>query len=226
MVIGHFGVGFGAKKFAPKISLGILFIAAQFADLLWPTLLLFNVEHVAIRPDLNKNQPLVFTYYPFTHSLLFAIGWSLCFAIAGWYIYKNFRYAAVLFVCVVSHWILDLIVHFPDLPLYPGNSPKLGFGLWNSMALTACVEGAIFIIGLVFYLQTTVAKNRFGNVGIWILVVLLVLGHIAGLFSPAPASEHAIGWFAQVQWLYVLFAFWVDRNRAIREKPTSALKTA
>jgi len=50
MFIGHFGVGFGAKRVAPKVSLGALFVAAQFLDLLWPTLLLPGVERVRMTP--------------------------------------------------------------------------------------------------------------------------------------------------------------------------------
>jgi hypothetical protein len=65
MFIGHFGVGFGAKKLVPEVSLGILFIAVQFLDLLWPTLLLLDVEHVVISPGITKSTPLDFTDIPY-----------------------------------------------------------------------------------------------------------------------------------------------------------------
>ena len=48
MFLGHFGLAFGAKKAAPAVSLGTLFAACQFADLLWPTLLLLGYERVDI----------------------------------------------------------------------------------------------------------------------------------------------------------------------------------
>ena len=63
MFIGHFGVGFGAKRFAPAVSLGTLFLAAQFADLLWPTLLLLGVEEVRIDPGITVVTPLDFVHY-------------------------------------------------------------------------------------------------------------------------------------------------------------------
>jgi len=168
MVIGHFGVGLGAKKFAPSISLGTLFIAVQWADLLWPVLLLLNVEHVDIRKN-NPHFPLDFTDYPVTHSLLMGAVWGLCFGLLYWLVKKDRRSAIVLGICVLSHWVLDLIVHAPDLPLFPGNSPKVGLGLWDYPVLTWLAEGLFFIIGLMLYLKTTRQKTtpENGVCGYW-----------------------------------------------------------
>ncbi|HZY39540.1 MAG TPA: metal-dependent hydrolase [Mucilaginibacter sp.] len=212
MVIGHFGFGLGAKKFAPKLSLGLIFMAVQFADLLWPTLLLLNIEKVGIQPG-NTKFPLNFIYYPFTHSLLMSLFWAGCFGLIYWLFKKDLKTAVVLGICVFSHWVLDLIVHIPDLPLYPGGSPKVGLGLWNWPLLTALVEGALFITGMVLYMRTTKAKNSAGKWGFWLMIVLLVIVHLAGLMSPPPASVTAIGWSTQVLWLFVLLGFWVDRSR-------------
>jgi membrane-bound metal-dependent hydrolase YbcI (DUF457 family) len=212
MVIGHFGFGLGAKKFAPKVSLGTLFMAVQWADLLWPVMLLLGVEHVGLRPD-NTKFPLDFTDYPVTHSLAMGIVWGALFGFIYWLIKKDIRSAVVVGICVVSHWVLDLIVHQPDLPLFPGNSPKVGFGLWNWPVLTAVIEFALFIIGLTLYMRTTHAKNAKGTWGLWLMVTLLVVTHIAGLVSPLPTSVNAIGWAAQYQWIFVIMGYWVDRNR-------------
>ena len=218
MFIGHFGVGFGAKKFAPLISLGVLFTAAQFLDLLWPSLLLLNLEHVTIAPGITKTTPLDFTDYPISHSLLLVICWGLAFGFFYWVIKENIKNAIILFTCVISHWFLDLIVHRPDLPLFPGNSPRLGLGLWNYPILTAIVEIPLFILGISLYLQKTVAKNRSGKFGLWVLISLLALIHVANMFGPPPPNVLAIAWAGQLQWLFVLLAFWVDHHRAIRTK--------
>ena len=69
MFIGHFALGFATKRVAPQVSLGTLFLAAQFVDLLWPTLLLLGVERVSIDPAL-RGAPLRFEHYPVSHSLL------------------------------------------------------------------------------------------------------------------------------------------------------------
>src|SRR5450631_3687556 len=145
MFIGHFGVGLGAKKVSPLLSLGVLFIAAQFLDLLWPLLLLLNIEHVTIAPGITKMTPLDFTDYPISHSLLLAIFWGLIFGFVYWLIKKNTKNAIVLFICVISHWLLDVLVHRPDLPLYPGNSPRVGLGLWNYPVITIIIETLIFV---------------------------------------------------------------------------------
>ncbi len=213
MFIGHFGVGLAVKKATPRISLGTLFIAVQFLDLLWPTLLLLNIEHVVIHPELDNAHGLAFVDYPITHSLLFALIWSVLFGGIYFIFNKDRRGAFILGFCVLSHWLLDLIVHFPDLPLYPGNSPLLGFGLWGSTVGTALVEGSIFIVGLVMYLRSTKAKNKTGDIVFWILIILLVAAHVSSLFGPAPTSVTALAWSAQLQWVFVLLAYWADRNR-------------
>ncbi len=215
MFIGHFGLGFGAKKAASSVSLGTFFIAAQFLDLLWPVLLLLDVEHAVIKPGTGHAQPIDFTDYPISHSLVMVVGWAVLFAFIYWLLKKNIKAAFVLGLCVISHWVLDLIVHLPDLPLYPGdNSPKFGFELWNSFWGTLVVEGAIFITGLVLYSRSTKAKNKQGSIGLWILVALLLVSHAANLFGPPPPAMNAVAWAGNLQWLFVILAYWVDHNRA------------
>ena len=178
MVIGHFGFGLGAKKYAPKLSLGLIFLAVQFADLLWPDLILLNIEKVRIQPE-DAKFPLDFIYYPFSHSLLISIFWAAVFGLIYWLIKKDRVSATVLGICVLSHWFLDLIVHKPDLPLYPGSSVLLGFGLWNWPWLTALTEGIIFFTGMIFYLHTTRPRNPAGKWGFWLMIILLIVVHIA-----------------------------------------------
>lgn len=215
MFIGHFGIGFGAKKAAPAVSLGTLFLAAQFLDLLWPILLLLGIEHAEIKPGTGHSQPIAFTDYPVSHSLLAVAGWGLLFGLIYWLFKKNFRNAFLLALCVVSHWFLDLIVHLPDLPLYPGNSsPLYGFQLWNSFWGTLLVEGSIFITGIYLYIKNTRAKNKQGNIGLWILTALLLISHIANLTGPPPPSMNAVAWAGNLQWLFVILAYWTDRNRS------------
>lgn len=213
MFIGHFGIGLGAKKIEPKISIGTYFIAVQFLDLLWPTLLLLNIEHVAIKPGTSNSQPLDFIDYPFSHSLVMVIIWAVIFGTVHWIFKKNFKAAIILAICVISHWVLDLIVHLPDLPLYPGKSPLFGFGLWNLKYVTLAVEAIMFIVGADFYLSVTKAKNTSGKIVIWVLILLLGLTHLANIFGPPPTNVNAIAWGAQLQWVFVLLAYWADRNR-------------
>jgi hypothetical protein len=216
MFIGHYGVGLGAKKAAP-ISLGFLFFGCQFLDLLWPTLLLLNIEDVSINTDPKAPVPLSFIDYPYSHSLAMAIGWSLLLGFIYWIIMKNKRCAIVLALCVLSHWFLDLIVHLPDLPLYPSaSSPKVGLQLWRYPAISGILEAAIFILGLTLYLKATKPKNKKGVVVFWLLITLFVFAHIANLLSPPPTSVTAVAWGAQLMWVFVALAFWADKNRTRR----------
>jgi FtsH-binding integral membrane protein len=216
MFIGHYGAGLSFKKAAPPISLGLFFLAVQFLDLLWPTFLLLHIEHVQITSDKSQPIPLIFTDYPYSHSLLMALVWSALFFLLYWLARKNGRDALILGVAVFSHWVLDLIVHLPDLPLYPGSSLKLGLELWRYPVVTAILEGLIFFVGLFLYLKATKAKNRTGTVVLWVLVTLLVVSHIANLFSPPPPSVEAIALAGQAMWLFVLLGFWADKNRMVR----------
>jgi membrane-bound metal-dependent hydrolase YbcI (DUF457 family) len=122
MFIGHFGVGFGAKSIAPKVSLGTLFLAAQLLDLLWPTLLLLGIERVQIVPGVTTVTPLLFEHYPVSHSLLAVAGWAALTGCVYLLLRRERKAALVLAALVISHWALDALVHQPDLPLYPGSA--------------------------------------------------------------------------------------------------------
>ncbi len=213
MFIGHFGAGFAGKKFSKSASLGTYFMAAQWVDLIWPILVLLGIEKVAIEPGISSVTPLDFTYYPFTHSLFGVLIWALLFGFVYFLIKKNSRAAIILGLLVLSHWVLDLFVHVPDLPIFPGLEIKVGLGLWNSFAATLILEGLVFAVGLFLYLKSTKAKNKTGTFALWGLVVFLVAIYISNLFGPPPQSTEAIGIVGNAQWLIVLWGYWIDKNR-------------
>jgi len=213
MFLGHFGIGFGAKTAAPKTSLGTLFLAAQFIDLLLPTLLLVGLESVAIAPGITRVTPLDFTHYPISHSLLAVLIWGVGFG-AVYYLLRRYpRGAWVCGLAVVSHWFLDLVVHRPDLPLAPGLPVLVGLGLWNSLPITLIVELGIFGIGVGLYVRTTTATGRVGSVGLWSLVSFLLLVYFGSVFGEAPPNAAAFAWVGQAQWLLVAWGYWIDRHR-------------
>ena len=226
MFLGHFGVGFGAKTLQPRVSLGTLFLAAQLADLVWPTLLLLGIERVRIVPQATASNALDFVYYPFTHSLAGELVAGLLLGLGYWLVRRNGRGGVLVGLLVPSHWLLDLVVHVPDLPLYPGPSPLLGFGLWNHVALTQVVELALLGAGLWLYVQRTTARNGAGRYGLAGLVAFLVLFHAANAFGPPPASVGALGWGGQLYWVTVLLAYWVDRNRESPRATTGETRRA
>jgi FtsH-binding integral membrane protein len=224
MFIGHFGVGFGAKTLDPKLSLGTLFIASQFIDLLWPTFILLNVEQVEIKPGITKVTPLDFINYPFSHSLIMVIGWGIVLGLLYYLIKKRQKGAVIICFLVLSHWLLDFIVHRPDLPLAPGISTRVGLGLWNSVPGTILLEGLIFIAGVSLYLRKTKAKNKTGTYTFWVLTALLGIIYIANIFGPPPPDIPSIAWGGQLQWVFMLMAFWVDNNRISRSADQQAVQ--
>jgi len=214
MFIGHFGIGFGAKAAAPRVSLGTLFLAAQFLDLLWPTLLMLGIERVNIRSGGTQYPPLDFVYYPYSHSLLAVMIWAALFAAVYFAMRRSRIGAVVLGLAVISHWLLDLIVHYPDLPLYPGDSPLLGFSLWSSPIFEMVLELSIFALGVWLYLRVTRAIDATGKWALWSLVVFLLATHIGNTFGSPPPSVAALAWVGQAQWLLVAWGYWVDKHRA------------
>lgn len=213
MFIGHFAVSFGAKKAAPAVSLGTLVLAGQLVDLLWPLFLLLGLENVRINPGDTAVTPLDFYNYPFTHSLAGALAWSCVLALLYYAIKRNARNAAVVGILVSSHWILDLLTHRPDLPLWFSGGPLVGLGLWNSVLGTIAVEAGLFAAGIALYLRSTTARDRIGSVGFWSLVGFLVLIYLGNLFGPPPPEVSAIALAGNAGWLLVLWAYWVDKHR-------------
>jgi len=215
MFIGHFGVGFGAKSVAPKVSLGSLFLAAQFIDLLWPALLLLGVERVRIVPGATTVTPLVFEHYPISHSLAAVLGWAVLVG-GGYLLLRRERIGAlVLGVLVVSHWALDAIVHQPDLPLFPGSATVIGLNAWSSLPATLAIELPLFALGVWLYARATAASDAIGRWGLAALVVFLLVIYGGNLSGTLPPSVEAIAWAGQLQWLLVLWGYWIDKHRHV-----------
>lgn len=215
MFIGHFGVGLAAKKIMPLPSLGTLFMAVQFIDLLWPLFLLAGLERVVIDSGNTAFTPLNFIYYPFTHSFLGVLIWAVLFGLVYFLIRKNGKNAFLLGGLVLSHWLLDFIVHRPDLPLLPWSELKVGLGLWNSIVFTLLVEVLIFAGGVFVYLKTTNASNKSGSFGLWGLILFLLVIYALNVFGPPPEAVEPIAFVGLFQWLLVAWAYWIDRNRRI-----------
>ncbi len=216
MFVGHYAVAFAAKKVAPRTSLGTLFLSTQFVDLLWPLFLLMGLENLKIDPGNTVVTPLDFQHYPYSHSLVGVICWSLLLGFTT-FTAKGYRRGAwVVGFGVFSHWLLDALVHRPDLPLFPGGQTTVGLGLWNSLAGTVIVEGGLFLAGLIIYLKVTGATGKKGQYGLWALVGTLVLIYAGSLLGPPPPNELAVTISALGSWLFVAWAYWIDRHREMK----------
>ena len=218
MFIGHFAAALAAKKIDSRPSLGATFFAAQWLDLLWPLLLITGTEHVALATDPAAPIPLSFTDYPLSHSLLAVFGWSLLIAALYWLFTKNKKGALLMGALVVSHWLLDYLVHIPDLPLTPSGNQRVGLGLWQYKYLALAFEMLLFMVGVYLYASVTYAVNKKGSIGFWSLVTFLVLIHLLNIFGPPPAAVKPIAYVGLSQWLIVWWAWWADKNRRLEKK--------
>jgi hypothetical protein len=215
MFLGHYGVAFAAKKAAPGVSLGVLFVAAQFADILWPVFLVSHLEKYAIVPGISRVSPYDFIYYPFSHSLMMDMVWGLLLGLCYYSLTRNRRGAWVVGLVVVSHWVLDLIVHVPDLPLSPFGNLKLGLGGWNSVAFTIAIESLFFYGGLGIYLKNTKPVRAIGSWVTALLVILLTILYFSTTFGKTEEGPLLLLFvvFMLLQAILVCLAYWADKNR-------------
>ena len=212
MFVGHLAVALGAKRVEPCVPLSASVAAAFGLDLLWPVLLLFGVETVRVNPGDTAFTSLAFDSYPWSHSLLIAMGWAGFGALIGRGLYGSWRSGSLLGALVLSHWVLDLVTHRPDLPLWPGG-PLVGLGLWNSVPGTILVEASLLGVCLWLYLGSSSARDRVGQWSFIALVGVTGLIWVTQPWAPSPASESAVAWGALVLWLLPPWAFWIERHR-------------
>jgi hypothetical protein len=189
-------------------------LAAAFLDVVWPVLVLLGIERFRIVPGFTPNNPFDFTYYPWSHSLLMTVAWSVLVAFV-YFAAKGDRTGAVwVGIVVASHWVLDFVSHVPDMPLYPGGGEKLGLGLWRSIPATFAVEGLMFAAGIAIYVHATKSKDRVGSVAWWAMVGLLLALYIPGPWSSPPPSENAVAILGIIALaIFGPWAYWIDRHR-------------
>jgi len=213
MFIGHFGLAFAAKKVAPRPSLGTLVLAAQLVDGVWPIFLLLGWESVDIVPGITAVTPLLFKWYPYTHSLAAGAVWAALLAGSYFALRRDRNGAWWIAALVLSHWVLDFVSHRPDLPLWPGG-PLVGLGLWYSIPVTLAVEFLLFGAGVWIYASATRARDWMGIVLWWLFVALLGGLYVASVFGPPPPSVRVLAMSGLLGWLFVAWAYWIDRHRA------------
>lgn len=214
MFVGHFGPSFLAKRADRTIPLWVLFIAVQFLDVLWAPFVLLGVEKVRIVPGITKASPLDLYYMPYSHGLLTAIGWSIVFGAAYQLIARPAAARASLIVglAVFSHWVLDLLVHRPDLPLYD-NAAKVGLGLWNVPAIELPLEALILLGGMWLYLRDDLS----GAKRTYVFGALLVVLQVVSFYAPPPPTVTAVAWTAILSYLvFALVIWWLEDRKSSR----------
>jgi membrane-bound metal-dependent hydrolase YbcI (DUF457 family) len=209
MFIGQFAVGLISKKNDNLPSLAMMFLAVQWLDLVWPILVLFGIESLSIDPGNTKLTHLSFDFYPYSHSLLAAFFWSLILGSSYFFFTKNRRGSLIMGGLVMSHWVLDWITHRPDLPLSPFSVTKVGLGLWNYPIIEIALEVLVYGLGAFLYFKSSSFKRK---ISFWILIAFLLVIHLMNLFGPPPPNTMAVAWSANLMWLIILWAWWIEKK--------------
>jgi hypothetical protein len=225
MLAGHFAAAFGgkclvAKRSEPSLSLGTLVFGALFADVLAFTLVAAGIERFRIATDVHTNR-FVGENIVYSHSLLMDTVWGALLALTYYLWRRHARGAWILFAAVVSHWVLDVVSHRPDMRIAPGVPGVVGLGLWNSIPATLMLEGGMWLLAIVLYVRATRANSRAGTYVFWGGIVLLTLawiGNILGSVS-APPSQGASAVASALPSLIFFgcaigWAYWMDRARS------------
>jgi hypothetical protein len=209
LFIGHYGVSFAIKRAQPAIPLWLLFIAVQFLDLLWAVLVLLGIERAHVTAMHRGSLPLDLEYMPYTHSLIAAIIWS----IVGYAFCRAFtrghRFAFLVALAIFSHWVFDLIVHRPDLPLYD-NAHKVGLALWDHPFIALALEVALYYGALA--ISNLVAKLELAILGLAIVAIQV----IAFWWPFFPNVRVAAAIFLAGYILLSITADWLETRKAQR----------
>lgn len=205
MFVGHYAPSFALRR-ASEVPLSALFIASQLIDIIWATLVLTGIEKVRIVPGFTSSSPLALDYMPYSHSLTATLAWSLLAGLVGAWIW-NARGGVAIGVCVIAHWLLDLPVHVPDLPLY-GNAHKVGFGLWKHAVPAFALEAALLIGSVALYTRGSEKTTR-----VWIFALAMLGLQSSAFFAPLPEAPEQFAAMALVNYFGLAgVAGWLERS--------------
>jgi hypothetical protein len=219
MFVGHYSVAFATKSDENRIPLWVLFVAVQFLDYIWATLVLLGIEKLRVIKGFTAGSMLDSYYHPYSHSLVAALIWSAVATVIykfGWRARASRAAALLVGLAVFSHWILDFIAHPRDLAIYD-NKWKVGLGLWNYRGPEFALEIALLAGGILLYLtrnsMSAARKKAVIAFGLGLIIV-----QIGDTFVPREAlspEATAMGvWIFYT--LFVVVAYLLERTR--REK--------
>jgi hypothetical protein len=223
MFVGHYSVAFAARSEKNKIPLWVLFIAVQFLDYIWATLVLLGIEKLRVIKGFTAGSMLDSYFHPYSHSLITAMPWSAVATVGykplcGWlgYTYKKSA-ALIVGLAVISHWILDLVAHPRDLPIYD-NTWKVGFGLWNYRDPEFALEIALLAGGIMLYLTRNVLSTA-RKAAVIVFGLALVVIQIGDTYVPRTSlSDKATAMGVWIFYtLFVLVAFLIEKIGSRRQ---------
>jgi len=204
MYLGHLAVGLVAKPIAPKVPLGIFLVATQMIDILYAVFLLIGLAQLGASP--------------WDHGLVITLVWSVAVFAISFFVYCDIKLGILIGILVLSHWVGDFIAYYHVLPLAFSDTPRVGLGLYNSVAVMLIGDFGLFGGALAFYLSRTKANDRTGKWAPWLLVAYLVALMPTALLPGKLVSFMALGLL-----MVVPFGMWIDRHRSVIPKQVKKL---
>lgn len=221
MFIGHYSVAFALKKMDDEVPLGLLFLAVQFSDIMGALLVFFGVEKVIIVPGVSEVDPMDLAYYPFSHSLAATVLWSVAAYVIITLLPMNkainkTKFALVMGGCIISHYVVDFVTHYKDMPILGKNSPMIGLGLDNHLALSYILETAAFLAGLWLYMGMAASKHA-GRRGMYVFAGILIVINTLNMFVRHPDNVKIIVGIGLVcSLVFSVIAFWLDSAEGVK----------
>ena len=214
MFVGHYAVALIAKRAEPRINLGTLVLAAMFADIAWCVFMIFGLEHVQFKSGMGAGKYFSATNIALSHSLLMDVVWATLLALA-YLLRRHYRRGALMiFLVVLSHWLLDFVSWRPDLPIAPKLHRYVGLGLWSSIPATLLVEGGFWLFAVILYVRCTRSKGLTAAFVFWVGISLLTLMWLNNIAGPPPQNPKTAPFASLIVFsLTVAWAYWVNRLR-------------
>lgn len=222
MFAGHVGVGLALGRAERRLNVGFFIAAALLLDMLLWLFILAGWESVTIPADFGSTHQADFTF-PYSHGLLAAAIWSIVAALLAWLMLargmpRRSSIGLLIAAAVFSHWVLDALVHRPEMPLAGAASARVGLGLWDRMPIALAIEIALVVLGLALFLRgSRVPRGR--SVALCILTLAILAFTLIGMtIAPAPPSAKAMAASSLIT-LLVLGALYLWLGRAPRTEP-------
>jgi hypothetical protein len=224
MFVGHYGVSFAAKPIHKPLPLWLLFIAVQWLDVCWSVLVMVGIEKLRVVKGFTEGSSLDLYYMPYTHGLPGALVLSAALGgVSALFFQDRRRVFWIVAACAFSHWLLDLAVHVRDLPLI-GDTAKVGFGLWQHVAIAFPLEMVCLWGGALLYARAKPSTWR-GDLGLWAFVAALSATQVYGTFGSPPSDPIAESHMALAAYLVIaLLAALVDGTRPLRKLEAAVAK--
>lgn len=185
MFIGHYAPAFVAAGLKRGPRLGAMFVAAQFVDIAFFLFVLGGVEHMRETPGWTVMNAGDFYHMPYTHSLIGTLGFAALWAVIVRLRRGSWPLAWAGAAVVASHWLLDLLVHAPDLTLL-GAGRRYGLALWNDPQVAMPLELGMLAIAIVFYASRTRALGWRGHLSLATLIAALIAVQLVNWLTPQP----------------------------------------